>query len=108
VRRSPTNENPGEFVWRVERGNAVPSIDYERIRPRRVSFIEGQTLRTLFIPLLNRATSRVPFGPRFFDVVLQPVAGGPSLGRFARITVVIDPASTVWIAQSEPMSSVLR
>jgi serine/threonine protein kinase len=108
VRRAPANENPGQFVWRVERGSAVPSIDYQRIGPQRVSFIEGQTVRTLFIPLLNRATSHVPPGARFFDVVLQPVPGGPSLGRFGRITVVIDPAPAIWIAKSEPTSSSLR
>jgi hypothetical protein len=108
VTREHANGTPGPFVWRVERGNAIPAIDYERIKPRRVNFIEGQTVRTLFIPLLNKTTSHVPLGPRFFDVVLQPVAGGPALGRFARITVVIDPAPVIWVAKSDATSSSLR
>ena len=45
-------------------------------------FIEGQTVRTLFIPLVNE--------PRYFTVVLQRAAGGPALGRIARITVIVD------------------
>ncbi len=70
--------------------------------------MEGQTVRTLFIPLLNKAASHVPSGPRFFDVVLQTVACGPSLGRLARITVVISPAPTIWLAKSEPTTGTLR
>jgi serine/threonine protein kinase len=108
VTRQHANGTPGPFVWRIERGNAIPAIDYQRVKPRRVNFIEGQTVRTLFIPLLSKTTSHVPFGPRFFDVVLQPVAGGPALGRFARITVVIDPTPTIWVAKSEASSSSLR
>ena len=94
-------------MWRVERGNAIPAVDYKRIQPQRVEFLEGQTARTLFIPLLAHSTSHVPRGPRFFDVVLQPVAGGPALGRLPRITVVIDPmpSPSVWVATSEPGSS---
>jgi serine/threonine protein kinase len=108
VTREPANRTPGPFVWRVERGNAIPAVDYQRIKPRRVNFNEGQTARTLFIPLLNKTTAQVPPGPRFFDVVLQSVAGGPTLGRIARITVVIDPMPSVWVAKSDSPSSTLR
>ena len=105
VTREPANRTPGPFVWRLERGNAIPAIDYKRIEPRRVSFNEGQTVRTLFIPLLNKTAARVPPGPRFFDVVLQSVAGGPALGRIARITVVIDPTPSIWVAKSDAVGS---
>ncbi|HWG76324.1 MAG TPA: serine/threonine-protein kinase [Steroidobacteraceae bacterium] len=108
VRRTPANGRPGPFVWRVERGTAIPAIDYERIKPQRAEFIEGQSVRTLFIPLLTNSASHVPRGPLFFDVVLQPVAGGPALGPLARITVVIDPMSSVWVASSQPRSSAFR
>lgn len=108
VTREPANQTPGPFVWRVERGNAIPAIDYKRLKPRRVNFNDGQTVRTLFIPLLNKTSAHVPPGPRFFDVVLQSVAGGPALGRFARITVVIDPMPSIWVAKSEEASNTLR
>lgn len=107
VSRAPADRAAGAFVWRVEPGNAVPAIDYQRIAPRRAKFIEGQTVRTLFIPLLDGSDSHAPPGPRFFDVVLQPVAGGPALGRFGRITVIIDPTSTTWLAKSEPRNTAL-
>lgn len=95
-------------MWRVERGTAQPALDYERIKPQHAEFIEGQSVRTLFIPLLTNSASHVPRGPLFFDVVLQPVAGGPALGQLARITVVIDPTSSVWVAKSEPRRDVFR
>lgn len=108
VRRTPANRAAGAFMWRVERGSAVPTIDYQPIEPRRVHFFGGQTVRTLFIPLLNKSASHGRRGPRFFDVVLQPVAGGPTLGRFARITVVIEPTPTIWVANSGVRSGTLR
>jgi hypothetical protein len=75
----------------VERGTARPGVDYERIKPQVVRFIEGQAVRTLFIPLINTGATLVPRGPRTFTVALEQVAGGPALGRFARVTVAIDP-----------------
>ena len=91
VKRLQGTRSRGAFVWRVERGTAHPGVDYERIEPQMVRFIEGQTVRTLFIPLVN-PSSILPSGdPRTFTVVLEPIAGGPALGRIARITVAIDP-----------------
>jgi hypothetical protein len=48
-------------------------------------------VRTLFIPLINTRAPLMPRGPLTFTVALERVAGGPALGRFARITVAIDP-----------------
>jgi serine/threonine protein kinase len=91
VKRLQGTRSRGAFVWRVERGTAHPGVDYERIEPQLVRFTEGQTVRTLFIPLIN-PSSILPSGdPRTFTVVLEPIAGGPALGRIARITVAIDP-----------------
>jgi len=93
TRRQATNTR-GAFVWRVERGTAYPGIDYARMEPRVVRFIEGQSVRTLFIPLINSGATLVSHDPRTFTVALQPVAGGPALGRIARVTVAIDPVPT--------------
>jgi predicted Ser/Thr protein kinase len=91
VKRLQGIRSRGAFVWRVERGTAHPGIDYEWIEPHVVRFIEGQAVRTLFIPLINTGAT-IPSGdPRTFTVVLEKIAGGPALGRFARITVAIDP-----------------
>jgi serine/threonine protein kinase len=91
VKRLQGTRSRGAFVWRVERGTAHPGVDYARIEPQLVRFTEGQAVRTLFIPLIN-PSSILPSGdPRTFTVVLEPIAGGPVLGRIARITVAIDP-----------------
>jgi hypothetical protein len=93
VKRLPATSR-GAFLWRVERGTARPGVDYERIQPQVVRFIEGQAVRTLFIPLINSPATSVQRGPLTFTVALERVAGGPALGRFARVTVTIDPPPT--------------
>ncbi len=100
VQRTPASRSRGgAFVWRVERGTAKPAIDYARIGPQRVSFIEGQSARTLFIPLISDPAASTPLQPRYFHVVLQPVAGGPAVGRLGRVTVIIDPTPTLAAAR---------
>lgn len=91
VKRLQGIRSRGAFVWRVERGTAHPGIDYAWIEPHVVRFIEGQAVRTLFIPLINTGPPMPSGDPRTFTVVLEKIAGGPALGRFARITVAIDP-----------------
>jgi serine/threonine protein kinase len=94
VKRLAATTMPGAFVWRVERGTAYPGVDYERMEPQVVRFAEGQKARTLFIPLIRSHATLLARGPRTFTVQLQQVAGGPTLGRFARVTVALDYAST--------------
>jgi hypothetical protein len=94
VKRLQATRSRGAFAWRVERGTAQPGVDYQRIEPQMVRFTEGQSVRILFIPLINTRATLVPSGPRTFTVALEQVAGGPALGRFARVTVAIDPAPT--------------
>jgi len=86
VKRLPSDKSRA-FLWRVERGTAQPGVDYERIKPQVVRFIEGQAVRTLFIPLINSPATSVQRVPRTFTVALERVKGGPALGRFARVTV---------------------
>jgi serine/threonine protein kinase len=93
VKRLPATSRAA-FVWRVERGTAQPGVDYERVQPQVVRFIEGQAVRTLFIPLINSPATLVQRGIRTFTVALERVKGGPALGRFARVTVAIDPPPT--------------
>jgi hypothetical protein len=91
VRRRQAINTRGTFAWRVERGSAYPGVDYAQLKPQVVSFIEGQSIRTLFIPLINAGATWVAQSPRTFTVALEQVAGGPALGRIARVTVAIDP-----------------
>jgi tRNA A-37 threonylcarbamoyl transferase component Bud32 len=91
VKRLQSTRNAAAFVWRIERGTAQPDIDYERLGPQVVRFIEGQAVRSLFIPLLQPRATLAALGPRTFTVALEQTAGGPALGRFARVTVTIEP-----------------
>ena len=99
VRRRHASRSRGAFIWRVQPGTAHPGVDYEPIEPRVVRFNEGQVARTLFITLINTPATLPSRGPRTFTVALEPVAGGPVLGRFASVTVAIN---------SPPASSSLR
>jgi hypothetical protein len=81
-------------VWRVERGTGFPGVDYERMAPQVVKFIAGQAVRTLFIPMINTDVASLAHDPRTFTVALEQIAGGPTLGRLARVTVAIDPPPT--------------
>ena len=95
VKRLQASNSRGAFAWRVERGTAYPGVDYAPIEPQVVRFIEGQSVRILFIPLINTGASLLPRVPRTFTVALEQVAGGPALGRIARVTVAIDPPPTL-------------
>jgi serine/threonine protein kinase len=94
VKRLRATRSRGAFMWHVESGTAYPGVDYQRVQPQLVSFTEGQTVRTLFIPLINTRGAPSARRARTFTVALQPVAGGPALGRFDRVTVTIDPAES--------------
>jgi hypothetical protein len=95
VKRLQATSGSAAFSWRVERGTAQPGVDYERVEPRTARFIEGQAVRTLFIPLIETRAASVARVPLTFTVTLERVAGGPALGRYARITVAIDPPSNL-------------
>jgi len=106
VKRLHAINGRGAFLWRVERGTAQPGVDYQLIEPQIARFIEGQAIRTLYIPLINGGASSVARGPRTFIVALKQLEGGPALGRFARVTITIDPpltsgAFTVYQARAE-------
>jgi hypothetical protein len=94
VKRLHATNGRGAFLWRVERGTAQAGVDYQQIEPQVAKFIEGQAIRTLYIPLINGGASSVPRGPRTFIVALKQLEGGPALGRFARVTITIDPPLT--------------
>jgi hypothetical protein len=106
VKRMRGTHSSGAFVWRIEGDTAYPGVDYQRLQPQLVRFAEGQTVRTLFIPLLSRR-GMSSYRERSFTVELQPVPGGPTLGPVDRVTVTIDPPASashpaVYQARTEP------
>lgn len=92
VKRSQSMSGAAAFMWRVKRGSARPGVDYAQGGPQVAKFVEGQAVRTLFIPLLHTgAQDMAGRTPRSFTVVLERTGGGPALGRFARVKVTIVP-----------------
>jgi serine/threonine protein kinase len=91
VRRLRSTRSVGAFIWRVEGGSAQPGTDFGPTRPELVRFNRGESVRTLFIPLVAGRALTQPAHARTFSVVLEPVAGGPELGRIRRATITIDP-----------------
>jgi predicted Ser/Thr protein kinase len=91
VRRLRSTRSVGAFIWRVEGGSAQPGTDFGPTRPELVRFNRGESVRTLFIHLVAARALPRPAHPRTFSVVLEPVAGGPELGRIRRATITIDP-----------------
>jgi serine/threonine protein kinase len=83
------------FVWRLKNVVGFLDLDQQDLGPKRVTFNEGQVLRTLFIPLIDGSNTRLTRRPGSFSVVLQRVAGGPALGRITRVQVIADPAPNV-------------
>ena len=88
VKRLHATRGVGAVAWAVESGTARPGVDYKAVGPQVIRFIEGQTVRILFIPLIKRGVAAA-HGPRKFVVTLRHVAGGPALGPVARVTVTI-------------------
>ena len=89
--RRPSANGAAAFVWRLESGSAQPGIDYPSSQPQVVRFHDGQSVRTLFIPLIQPPAAATSHGPRTFTVALEQVAGGPAVGEIPRVTVAIDP-----------------
>ncbi len=90
VRRLGRTAGRGAFRWRVAQGSADVDFNHVGAQTGLVRFNEGQSVRTLFIPLNNAPTTPAR-GRREFTVTLERVAGGPSLGSPASVTVAIDP-----------------
>jgi serine/threonine protein kinase len=91
MKRLESTGDAGSVAWTIESGTAQPDVDYEPVVPQVVRFIEGQAVRSLFIPLVKRSPTAGSRGPRTFSVALRKVTGGPALGPVTRITVTILP-----------------
>jgi serine/threonine protein kinase len=91
LKRLRSTRGSGLVAWTVESGSAQPGVDFEPTGYQVVRFNEGQSIRNLFITLINddrRAASR---DARTFTVTLHQVAGGPVLGPLTRVNVTILP-----------------
>lgn len=90
LRRLQSTQGSAAVQWRLESGSAQPDVDYEQIRPQIVRFFEGQSVRTVFVPLIPAGSPAASRGSRTFTVALQQLPGGPALGPVARVAVTIN------------------
>lgn len=79
----------GVIGWSISPGSALPGVDYQSTGRQLARFIEGQSARSLFIPLLKDGAHASSHGPLTFVVELRRVAGGAALGPITRVTVIL-------------------
>jgi serine/threonine protein kinase len=102
LRRLQSTQGPAVVQWRPESGSAQPDVDYERTKPQIVRFFDGQSVRTVFVPLIPAGASAASHGSRTFTVALQRLPGGPALGRVARVAVTINASDAMTDSGAAP------
>lgn len=91
LKRLDSTRGPAAIKWQVVEGTAQPDVDYVRVAPQIARFIEGQTVRSIYIPLVARSTTAAPRCPRSFKVALLPMTRSPKVGQYSSVTVTIRP-----------------
>jgi predicted Ser/Thr protein kinase len=96
LKRMQSSRGSASVQWEIESGSAMPNVDYEATKPQVVKFNDGETVRSLFIPLLRTNAEAEMRIPRTFAVSLRRAVGGVKLGPVTRInvTIVPEPASS--------------
>ena len=89
VKRLDSTRGRARVALEIESGSAKPGIDYRADASQIIQFVEGQSVRSVFIPLINASPSAAHRPPRSFAVTLRPVAGGPPLGPIASAEITI-------------------
>jgi serine/threonine protein kinase len=91
IRRTQSTRGTATVEWQIESGSAMPDVDYHSVKPQVVRFNEGETARSLFIPLVRPTTDVRTRSARTFTVTLKPSGDGPRLGALTRVRVTILP-----------------
>jgi len=91
LRRLLSTRGAAAVEWQIESGSARPNVDYEPLKPQVVRFSDGESARSLFIPLLRAAADSDTRPPRSFTVQLRQVGGGARLGAVTMVKVTIVP-----------------
>jgi len=89
IRRSDSSRGPVRVAWNVEGGRGRELLDSGRAGSRVIQFHQGQSTRTLYVPLSKDARELVADGVRTFQVKLSRVDGGPSPGHMAEVRVTL-------------------
>jgi serine/threonine protein kinase len=89
LQRLDSTRGRAKVRWTIEGGTAQRGIHYAIDEPQVVEFLDGQSVRTLFIPLRPDNDAASARHSKTFTVKLQQVAGGPTLGEIKQVYVTI-------------------
>lgn len=90
--RKRSTSGGARVAWRAVPMSAKPGVDFELPETRVVRFNEGQSVRTLYIPIKRSSLTDAP-GERRFQLQLQQVAGGLLPEGIQQVEVVIAAAT---------------
>jgi serine/threonine protein kinase len=89
VQRLHSTRGRAKVVWTIEGGTALNGVHYRMDEPQAIEFLDGQSVRSLFIPLLPDTDAASMRHSKTFTVKLQQAAGGPALGEIKQVYVTI-------------------
>jgi hypothetical protein len=103
VKRVNSTRGRARVAWTIEGGTAQPGVDYRVGNTQVIEFLEGQTVRSLFIPLVPDKDTSEARTSKTFTVRLQPTSGGPKLGEIKQVYVtIVGDIAVQRVAQSGP------
>jgi hypothetical protein len=89
VKRANSTRGRARVNWTIEGGTAREGVDYRLGNAQTIEFLEGQSVRSLFIPLVPEKASGAARQSKTFTVKLQPTQGGPRIGAIKQVYVTI-------------------
>jgi serine/threonine protein kinase len=89
VKRSNPTRGRARVTWTIEGGTARPGVDYQSANTQVIEFLEGQSVRSLFIPLIPDKEAGEARQSKTFTVKLHSVNGGAKLGQIKQVYVTI-------------------
>jgi hypothetical protein len=89
VKRLNSTRGRARVAWTIEGGTARAGVDYQLGTAHTIEFLEGQSVRSLFIPLVPEKELGDARTSRTFTVRLQSTSGGPKLGEIKQVHVTI-------------------
>jgi serine/threonine protein kinase len=89
VKRLNSIRGRARVAWMIEGGTAREGVDYVVGGAQLIEFLEGQSVRSLFIPLVAEKGAEDARTSKTFIVKLQATNGGPKLGEIKQVYVTI-------------------
>ncbi len=101
LKRLKSTRGRARFAWSTTGGTAKPGVDYTPVRSKVAQFADGQAVRTLYVPLLQRTDLAASHGARNFFVRLEHIPGSPALGPVTKAEVQVAGISDYYFASNK-------